>query len=231
MIEREKMYYNDLIDEKGDINKAFGIVSSGKGLSNLIAAADGGDAAAQYIYAKYLDSTYDLTDKKSKFHQATQSIDNPDFRQFMEACIRDCVGNYLKSANQGNKFAQYKIGHAYYCGELMCPIVHDVAIEWFKKSASNGYAYAYAMLAFAYLKQNDLNESVKWCIKGAEKGEPSCQYLCFSCYENGEGVSKDHKIAVSWLKKSAQNGFEKAIDRCRQLGIDYSSKSGFPWFK
>ena len=47
-------------------------------------------------------------------------------------------------------------------------------------------------------------------FKAAEQGDASAQSNLGVMYENGEGVAKDYKKAVYWLRKAADQGFAPA---------------------
>jgi TPR repeat protein len=45
---------------------------------------------------------------------------------------------------------------------------------------------------------------------GEEQGDADIQYILFLLYFSGKGVPKDHRKAIEWLVKSAEQGNEKA---------------------
>ncbi len=55
----------------------------------------------------------------------------------------------------------------------------------------------------------------------AEKGHKKAQYRMGRCYDKGNGVEEDNKIAFSWYLKSAEQGFAKA-----QYEVGKSYKNG-----
>jgi len=55
----------------------------------------------------------------------------------------------------------------------------------------------------------------------AEKGHKKAQYRLGRCYDKGNGVEEDNKIAFSWYLKSAEQGFAKA-----QYEVGKSYKNG-----
>lgn len=59
----------------------------------------------------------------------------------------------------------------------------------------------------------------------AEKGDAEAQYRLAGFYRMGTGVEKNHKAAVSWLRRAAQQGYVKAQ---YNLGVMYENGWGVP---
>jgi len=141
---------------------------------------------------------------EKRYRMASRSADNE------EDAIR-----YRKSAEQGNAFAQNKLGDCYYFGR---GVIKDYgeAVKWFRASAEQGYADAQYNLGIAYFfghgVMQDYGEAVKWFRASAEQGFASGQYNLGVCYYLGKGVTKDVEEAVKWLKKSATQGDKDAIN-------------------
>ena len=49
-----------------------------------------------------------------------------------------------------------------------------------------------------------------WFYKAAKKGNPEAEYYLGKCFENAFGVPFDYEAAMSWFKKSAEQGFAAA---------------------
>ena len=68
-----------------------------------------------------------------------------------------------------------------------------------------------------YFKGNgvprDYAQAVSWYRKAADQGDTDAQYALGVSNYNGEGVSKDNKLAYFWWLLSSAQGFEKAIER------------------
>ena len=64
---------------------------------------------------------------------------------------------------------------------------------------------------------------MNWFRRAAVQGYANAQRDLGFCYENGQGVSKDAKEAVSWYRKAANQGYADA--QCN-LGMCYVHGQG-----
>ena len=53
--------------------------------------------------------------------------------------------------------------------------------------------------------------------KAAEQGEAKSQYNVAVMYSKGEGVEQNGDLAVEWMKKTANQGYEDAINEMKEL--------------
>lgn len=142
----------------------------------------------------------------------------------------DEIKQLKKSAEEGNTWAQSKLGNYYYEGNGIEPNLEE-AIKWLKKAAENGERLAQLELGEIY--KNDVEfeipdfavqpepyrEAVKWFRKAAEQGHPdACFELGFS-YNYGEGVDQNYDEAVKWYRKAIEIG--KNIEAKFHLGECY----------
>lgn len=102
----------------------------------------------------------------------------------------------------------------------------DIAIEWYEKSATQGYIHSMRNLAQIYLngqkEYQNLKKGVFWASQGAMAGDGHCQYCMYVSYYNGWGVKEDLKKAHNWIIKSAKSGFKHSQ---YNLGIFYAEGS------
>ena len=79
----------------------------------------------------------------------------------------------LKEADQGNPWAQYKLGIRYSNGDGV-PQDDAEAFKWFKLAADQGYPYAQAMLGIMYMNgdgvRQDYAEAKEWFGKSCDNG-------------------------------------------------------------
>ena len=68
-------------------------------------------------------------------------------------------------------------------------------------------------------------EETKVIIAKAEQGDAEAQSLLGYMYINGEGVLKDYKEAVKWIRKAAEQGYAEAQ---YNLGLRYVNGEGVP---
>jgi TPR repeat protein len=120
-----------------------------------------------------------------------------------------------------------RLGECYEYGELSIAKDHKKAVEWYRKSAAQGYAVAQFILGYCYAEgtgvTQDYAEAVKWFRKSAEQGNADAQFNLGYCYEEGNGVTQDYAEAVKWYRKSAEQG---DADAQFSLGCCYEEGNG-----
>ncbi|CAB4415373.1 unnamed protein product [Rhizophagus irregularis] len=113
---------------------------------------------------------------------------------------------YLKSAENGNKFAQYNLG-LYYQNGWGIEKDEIKAFIWYEKSAKQDNSDAQNYLGFLYKNginiQKDLEKSFFWYQKSAINGNKIAQYNLGNFYRYGWGIEKDEIEAQKWYKKLA----------------------------
>ena len=118
----------------------------------------------------------------------------------------------LKKAEFGNMLCQYNVGFCYETGRGV-PSDINKAKEWYKKASEQFSDQAKKALQ-RLLSQGDLLEDFIYCpelVAKAEAGDPISQYKLAGFYDRGEGVVLDKKQAISWYRKAADQGNEKAL--------------------
>ncbi|MBP3298155.1 MAG: SEL1-like repeat protein [Muribaculaceae bacterium] len=123
---------------------------------------------------------------------------------------------YRELAEQGDAWAQYRLGCCYDNGQGVAQSWTE-AVKWYRKSAEQGNASAQYNLGVCYENgkgvEQSYAEAVKWYRKSAEQGKVSAQYNLGWCYENGEGVTQSYAEAVKWYRKSAEQGHAGAQNK------------------
>jgi hypothetical protein len=72
-------------------------------------------------------------------------------------------------------------------------------------------------------------------IKIAEQGDPDAQYVLALRYLDGQGVKKDQKAGILWLKKAIEQDYPKAVYRYAKLfeegkAVPMNAKSAAEWY-
>ena len=157
----------------------------------IINSAEDGNAEAQYLLSRY--------------YQDPNGLNQPK------------VGEQwlLKTAQNGNPSAQY-----YYAWDLSAgwkkSSVEKLskAIYWFEKAGYNGSDKAYANLGALY--DNNERNVLKEIEELANKGDAMAQYNIGWINGRGslteDGLKQDEDVAKAWFEKSAEQGFQDAID-------------------
>ncbi|MEY2334812.1 tetratricopeptide repeat protein [Acidithiobacillus ferrianus] len=94
------------------------------------------------------------------------------------------------------------------------PQNYDLAVRWFEKAASHGYAKAEYNLGMQYYfgqgVPKDESKAVYWWQKAAAQGISAAQYNLGNLYFLGQGVSQDYAKAAFWWHKAAALGNTQA---------------------
>ncbi|MDO5296380.1 MAG: tetratricopeptide repeat protein [bacterium] len=131
---------------------------------------------------------------------------------------------YRKAAEQGNSYAQYRLGEFYEKGTAVKKDIKQ-AILWFGKSAACGSDFAQIRLVKLHIEAINANNIRQddWFRQGAAEGYAVCQYQLALCYKYGQGVKKDYKEAARWFRQGADNG---DYDCQYELGRCYAQGEG-----
>gem|GEM_PF-6001244 len=125
---------------------------------------------------------------------------------------------YEMAAAQGQVDAQY------YLGVLLKDIDLGQSTDWYFEAAKQGDGRAmYAIGTIYYngiegIMERDFDTAFKFFEMGDEVGNWMCQFVLGSMYENGVSVKADRKKAIQLYKKSARQGYKRAIERLNELG-------------
>ena len=125
------------------------------------------------------------------------------------ADITEAYRQYHLAAEKGHPKAQTTIGiELYNKGE------YNQAVEWFEKSAEQGFADAQYYMARCYhnghgVEQN-YEEEAAYYQKAARQGHTDALYNMGYCHMNGVGVEENVELAAQCFKKAAQNGDAEA---------------------
>jgi hypothetical protein len=114
-----------------------------------------------------------------------------------------------RSADLGNKYAQYMLAKLYLSGEDILKNVSK-AVELLAKSASRNNSFAQYQLGKLYLLGEDVPKDVEAAVKqltaSAEQGNQYAQYTLGKLYLMGHDVPRDREAALKWLTASAAQG-------------------------
>ena len=88
------------------------------------------------------------------------------------------------------------------------------AVQWYRRSADQGHAYAQNDLGNMYNKgegvPQDDAEAVQWYQRAADQGFVSAQFNLGVRYSTGVGVFKDSVLAHMWFTIADANGDDTA---------------------
>ena len=141
-------------------------------------------------------------------------------------------------ANEGDVFAQNELGS-------VCKYSNDEsAMDWYKKSASQGYYLPMNKLGNEYYNQGDYEEANKWYKLAGEAGYDWGWHNLADAYRNGNGVEKDEDKAIEFYKKAYDIGGYAAGESACKIAVilanrelygesykwlELSGEAGFGW--
>ena len=124
-------------------------------------------------------------------------------------------------ANEGDVFAQSELGS-------VCEFLNDEsAMDWYKKSASQGYYLPMNKLGNEYYNQGDYEEANKWYKLAGEAGYDWGWFNLANAYSNGNGVEKDDDKAMELYKKAYELNGEAAGKSAYALGLIYDNRDDY----
>ncbi len=134
----------------------------------------------------------------------------------------------VPDARISDPMAQFDAGIAYEYGRGVAP--DDAkAVEWFEKSAAQGYAPAETALGVAYANgrgvEPDDAKAAAWFAKAAAQGDAAAAFNLGLAYARGRGEPQDYAAALDWFRKAADQGDP---DAASALGIAYARGHGVP---
>ena len=136
-----------------------------------------------------------------------------------------------RSAEQGDAWAQCKLGFCYFAGIGVSKNVKE-AVRWFGKADEQGHPWApFALLFYYYDSGADLN-NYEEAQRLADKTEK--QFL--TAKRARSGVSKEAEDTVRWFRKSAEQGnvwAQGVLGACYMAGegVSPDSEEGMRWVR
>ncbi len=173
------------LEDAGDGSKAQGDAR----FNQLLAAAEGGDAEAQYE----LSVVY-----------AAGRGDVPDGEREEQALLW-----LTRAANQGHPGAMAELGSLYMGTDDV------MALRWLRPAAAQGHGGAQGNLGYMYehghgLPRDDA-EAARLYRLAAEQGLAQAQHNLGVMYLHGQGVPKDTAEAARWFRLASDQGHPDAV--------------------
>jgi hypothetical protein len=117
---------------------------------------------------------------------------------------------------------------------------HAKAVEWYRKAAEQGNAWAQNNLGWCYKSgkgvELDYIKAVEWYRKSVEQGNAWAQNELGYCYYEGKGVELDYAKAVELFRKSADQGFANGQDSLADCyrygrGVEQDYAKAIEWYR
>ena len=133
---------------------------------------------------------------------------------------------FEKSANNGNKYAQYNLAWRYYQGEGVSKN-YSKALYWFEKAGKQNYhkASLKAGKMLFYGEGTDVNytKAIPYFKDAAFGDIPEGKYYYALCFAFGYGTEKDATKAILWATRAIEDEYYTSY---WTLGRMYSSEEG-----
>ena len=110
--------------------------------------------------------------------------------------IRSVEQEIKELASAGDIYAQYELGRVYENRN------DEYALEWYSKSALQGYFISMKNLGNIYYRKGDYENANKWYELAGEAGFDAGWNNLGNSYSNGIGVDKDEEKAIVLYKKA-----------------------------
>ena len=124
---------------------------------------------------------------------------------------------FLKSAHEGNKFAQYSLANLYYYGNGVEKDLSQ-AFWWYRKLSEQGQPYASYAVAQMYSKGEYVAENKETAqryykaalsgfleLESKDQADDNLYYKLGAMYKNGLGTEIDIPKAIEYFEKSTEN--------------------------
>lgn len=126
---------------------------------------------------------------------------------------------YRESASKGWAEAQYNLGLASFFGEGVGSNAEE-SLKWFMLAADQQHPNAAQNTCVILRNLGKTTDLAKYCQIGASAGNAESQSFLGLYYLNGEyGLMRNRDVGISWLKKSASQGYMKAMQKLAELGL------------
>lgn len=218
----------------------------------LLAAAEQGDASAQYrlgMLYKDGEGVEQSYEKAAEWYCRAAEQGHPEAQRWLGWLYKKGRGTgrsfakaaewYGKAAEQGDAIAQYNLGMLYMNGKGVKGS-YEQAAEWFRKAAEQGDAGAQCYLGWLYKTGLGVAQSfakaAEWYQSAAEQGYARACYQLGWAYRNGEGVEKSHERAAELFCQAAEQGYARAfcsVAWCYEKGegVPRDSMQAFYWYQ
>ena len=135
------------------------------------------------------------------------------------------LNDIIAAANRGDPAAQNALGVKYANGEDGLPRDDTKAVEWYQKSAQQGFAKGQTNLGDMYLYgrgglSKDPAVALSWYQKAALQDFPDAQYRLGYMYEKGIGADQDIPRAVKLYRSAASEGYPGCGESARHPARD-----------
>ena len=131
---------------------------------------------------------------------------------------------YMKAADKGDMQSQVNVANAYYLGNGV-EMDHHKAFLWYREAAFQGHVLSQKNCGAAYWNgdgvEKNLEECVFWYELAVNGGDAQAQFVTGCFLMTGTGVPKDERKGLKWIHKSTFQGYQPAIDYCKEHNLKW----------
>ena len=187
-------------------------------------AAEQGDADAQLHVGRCLQETNASNEEIVTAYRNAAEMRQPEAQCFLgDWCYHGEMGLpvdmneankwWRKAAEQGESYAQYKVGLGYDFGRGVDKDKKE-AVKWYKRSASKGYVTAIYQLGSCYYHGNGIKKNKKEALKyfriAAKYDFADAVCMIGDYYYYGDIVDEDEEEAIKYYKRAVELGSKMA---------------------
>ncbi|MEE3453379.1 SEL1-like repeat protein [Dialister sp.] len=219
--------WGQFLDHEEEIEEAIPDISEKKLLSCLKQAADWGNDEALYLLGQYYSEEGD-TSKAEKYLKQAMEMGNLDaqvelgglyiFDKKSEKDHKKGISLLKEAAREGDGDALSTLGACYLQGNGV-RMNRKEALKYLKKAVEVGSAEGMVLMIQVSLMDGKPEEAVKYAKMAADTGEPHGQFLLGSFYLMGDGVAKNEKTAIFYLRSAALQGVREAQDLLNRINL------------
>jgi len=138
-----------------------------------------------------------------------------------------------RAAERGNARAQFDLGLMYANGDGV-EKNEALALMWFNRAAQNNFSKALNVTKVATV--NETSQKFKFAQEAAKRGDARAQFDLAMMYKNGEGVTRNERLAFNYFHKAARKNhseakFQMGLCFAEGKGVKKQSQLARYWFK
>ncbi len=127
------------------------------------------------------------------------------------------VKEWRDPALKGDADAQFNLGQAYKMGRGVTKVDLAIALDWYRKAASQGHLQAADSIGHLLHYQGNVADSLQYLEASSDRGEPRAQYLLGTELFNGVYTEKDWVRAYALMTRASSSGMALASRSLAQM--------------
>lgn len=219
--------WGQFLDCEEEIEEAIPELSEKKLLHYLKQAADWENDEALYLLGQYYSENDDSRNAE-KYLKKAMDLGNLDaqvelgslyiFAEKSEKDHKKGISLLKEAAREGDGNALSTLGACYLQGNGV-RMNRKEAVKYLKQAIDAGSAEGRVLMIQVSLMDGKQQDAVKYAKMAADLDEPYGQFLLGSFYLMGDGVAKNEKTAVFYLRSAALQGVEEAQDLLNRINL------------